>query len=61
MFKSALVIAALALAGCATQDRCAAYGFTPGTEGYANCRMQDEQNRRLAAATIAAQNPYLRY
>jgi hypothetical protein len=58
-----LVLLAL-LAGCAADvdDRnCQGYGYEPGSEGYANCRMQSDQTRKMASATIAAQNPYLRY
>jgi hypothetical protein len=49
--KPLLAIAAftLALAGCAHRpqptvaEECAAYGFTAGTEGFANCQMYVSQ------------------
>lgn len=53
---------ALALAGCNTPMRearlkreaaqCEAFGFQPGTDGYANCRMQFELKHKQDAAEI---------
>lgn len=56
-----LCLVALALAGCAADvdnANCQRYGFEPGTDGYANCRMVADQNRRTGAAAVMAQNPY---
>jgi hypothetical protein len=42
---------ALMLAGCShppqrtVAEECAAYGFTPGTDGFANCQMYVSQAR----------------
>jgi hypothetical protein len=39
--KKFLIAAAMtaAMTGCATVDQCANYGFQPGSQGYAQCRM----------------------
>ncbi len=52
-----LLLAALSLAGCATdaeQDAaaCNGYGFTPGTSDYGRCMMARDQQRRAAAAAF---------
>lgn len=36
--KKWLILSFLGLSACS--DPCVGYGFQPGTEGYANCRMQ---------------------
>jgi hypothetical protein len=42
-------------AGVGREDQCSSYGFTPGTEGYANCRMQtDQANQQRRAAVLGA-------
>lgn len=55
------------LAGCATSEQnsqtCAGYGFSPGTEPFANCMMKldEQQSARLSsfgAAMQAAGNNY---
>jgi len=46
------------LAGCVSQEqitagdraRCQSYGFKPGTDGFANCMMQQESARWAAIA-----------
>jgi uncharacterized lipoprotein YajG len=50
--KSLLTVAAVALlAGCAhppqrtIAEECKTYGFTPGTEAFANCQMYVTQSR----------------
>ena len=52
-----VIVAMLALTACNTRERvearldnrCRSYGFQPGTEGYANCRMQlDLESARAA-------------
>lgn len=53
---------ALALVGCTTPmrearlkreaARCEAFGFQPGTDGYANCRMQFELKHKQEAAEM---------
>jgi len=62
--RIAIVIACVALAGCAAsperlaaQDhqKCVDLDFTPGTEGYGNCRLQLESIRaQNRAARISA-------
>lgn len=67
----ALVLTALALAGCATtwkaywgaadakaDVKCRELGFKPGTDGYGNCRLQLAQIRATnrAAASAAIQS-----
>jgi hypothetical protein len=57
----ASIAIAAALAGCMTAEeryaaddqQCQSYGFKPGTEGYAQCRMNLDLRRRQAAANIA--------
>jgi hypothetical protein len=61
-----IAVAAATLAGCASQAqlaarddaRCQSYGFSPGKEGYAQCRMNLDmlrlQARQQAANAIAA-------
>jgi hypothetical protein len=48
----------LALAACdhtaRDADRCSGYGFEPGTEDYANCRMTVAENRRSMGAVLVA-------
>ena len=61
MRRLLLMLAVTLCAGCAPRvsiaDRCSNYGFTPGTDAHANCRMrmsaQDDalQQRRGAALT----------
>lgn len=64
MLRTVAVLALVGLAACNHSAReaakCSEYGFEPGTDGYANCRMQMEQGRKAAAAVMAAGNPYLR-
>jgi hypothetical protein len=51
-------IAALALAACVSPEeraamdrqRCAGFGFAPGTDGFANCMMQATQQREAEQA-----------
>jgi hypothetical protein len=58
--KSLLTIAAiaLALAGCAhpaertIAEECKAYGFTPGTEAFANCQMYVAQARMSRGSSM---------
>ncbi len=64
------VVALIALMGCESQAqmetrlagrdamKCQSYGFNPGTEGYANCRMRTEQNRqRLISDALSSMAP----
>jgi hypothetical protein len=49
-----LIVVALALSGCVSNERlaarddaqCAAYGFQPGSDGYAGCRQRLDMARR---------------
>ena len=58
------IIAVVFLLGaCADQieaDRCVGYGFQPGTEAFANCRMQLAEGRMARAGMVVAaqQNAY---
>lgn len=54
-----VLMACVLLAGCAQirearqardADACTRYGFTPGTDGYANCLMQRDNTRRSGPA-----------
>jgi hypothetical protein len=38
----------------ADDAKCRDYGFTPGTEGYGNCRLQLDQIRATKAAAASA-------
>lgn len=54
--KTALLLVALILAGCAQKpqrtiydganDACIGFGFQPGTEAYGNCMQREVQSRR---------------
>lgn len=66
--RLALAISLALLSGCASpeqtaavdNDRCASYGFTPGTDAYAQCRMQldsDRRTRRRAAIDSIGSTP----
>jgi hypothetical protein len=35
--------------------RCEGYGLEPGTEAFANCRMQVSENRRMMGAVMIAE------
>ncbi|WP_293678343.1 hypothetical protein [uncultured Phenylobacterium sp.] len=59
------ILLGMALAGCASSPtaeeiaasddyRCQDYGYSRGTEGYAQCRMQIDQQRAQARAAMAA-------
>ncbi|HEY0292898.1 MAG TPA: hypothetical protein VGC51_11300 [Hansschlegelia sp.] len=60
-----ILLALLALAGCATQEqlaeadkqKCRGYGMRPGTEAFANCRMTLDVERRREL-TRAFDDPY---
>jgi len=54
MRNCVFVLGLLALCGCASPERlaaaddarCTSYGFRPGTDAYANCRMQADMQRQ---------------
>ena len=54
-----LALLLAALAGCAgdilarERSACQAYGFTPGSENFAQCMMTVDQSRKNRAAVIA--------
>ena len=61
----AAIAIAVTLEGCASAEqlavvddsKCQSYGFSPGSEGYAQCRMSQDaarQQARVAAATALA-------
>src|SRR4051794_8444368 len=55
-----VALGALSLAGCVTDQEldhqaCSNYGFKPGTNDYAQCRMSRDQNRQAAIMQWSAQ------
>jgi hypothetical protein len=59
---SLLIATAVTLTGCANagqlaandDDKCQSYGFAPGTQGYAQCRMSMDASRQQAASAAIA-------
>lgn len=64
--RTVTILAILALAGCASSpaeivledtESCTGFGFRPGTDAFANCRLQLEENRKareIAALGVAS-------
>lgn len=51
-----LILLVMSLIGCASvQQICAGYGFTPGTNEFANCSMAESYNRQQAIQNFTNQ------